>query len=104
VSSSHRRASERHGLSCHAASGECARPDRHLQLPHGSCVRPPVPNSAREVVRRQGHDLDFTDVIFDGGDFTGAVFTTDPTSKLHGRVDFAGAKFTGGTVNFGGAI
>jgi hypothetical protein len=51
----------------------------------------------------QGHDLDFTEVVFDGGDFTGAVFTADPDHALHGRVSFRGAQFTGGFVGFGGA-
>ncbi|MGI5255652.1 pentapeptide repeat-containing protein [Actinacidiphila glaucinigra] len=41
----------------------------------------------------QGHDLDFTGVIFDGGDFTKAVFSG-------GRVAFNRAQFTGGKVDF----
>ncbi|MYS75491.1 pentapeptide repeat-containing protein [Streptomyces sp. SID5926] len=41
----------------------------------------------------QGHHLDFTNVVFDGGDLTGAVFR-DTT------VDFSGAAFDGGTVRF----
>ncbi|GAA4638193.1 hypothetical protein GCM10023196_094950 [Actinoallomurus vinaceus] len=51
----------------------------------------------------QGHDLDFTGVAFDGGDFTGAVFTDNPAKNLHGRVSFQDTTFTGGVVNFGGA-
>ena len=48
------------------------------------------------TVSWQGHDLDFTDVVFDGGDLPGAVFTG-------ATVSFRGARFVGGTVNFGGA-
>ena len=40
-----------------------------------------------------GRDLDFTNAMFDGGDFTGAKFTG-------GKVSFDGAKFTGGVVSF----
>jgi len=40
----------------------------------------------------QGADLDFTGVVFDGGDFTDAVFS--------GTVDSTGAEFTGGTADF----
>lgn len=42
----------------------------------------------------QGHDLDFTDVVFDGGNLSGAVFSG-------GRVDFRGARFSDGMVDFG---
>lgn len=41
----------------------------------------------------QGHDLDFTDVVFDGGDLHDAVFT-------NGHVSFRGAHFIDGSVNF----
>jgi hypothetical protein len=41
----------------------------------------------------QGLDLDFTGVVFDGGDFTGAEFSS-------GRVRFDGARFSGGEVSF----
>jgi uncharacterized protein YjbI with pentapeptide repeats len=41
----------------------------------------------------QGHQFDFTNVIFDGGDFSGAVFSG-------GTVNFFGAEFSGGLVNF----
>src|SRR5208282_5482086 len=44
----------------------------------------------------QGLHFDFTSVTFDGGDFSGAVFSG-------GTVDFDSAEFTGGTVDFGGA-
>ncbi|MET8162273.1 hypothetical protein ABZT47_38445 [Sphaerisporangium sp. NPDC005289] len=50
----------------------------------------------------QGRDLDFTGVIFDGGDFTCAVFSGG-TVTFGGTVDFGGARFSGGTVNFGSA-
>lgn len=40
-----------------------------------------------------GADLDFTGVVFDGGDFHGAEFSG-------GRVSFKGAEFFGGTVSF----
>ncbi|MFE3460030.1 pentapeptide repeat-containing protein [Nocardiopsis aegyptia] len=48
----------------------------------------------REPTRWRGKDYDFTGVVFDGGDFHGAVFS-------EGRVDFRGAEFTSGTVVFG---
>ncbi|MFJ7592226.1 pentapeptide repeat-containing protein [Streptomyces sp. NPDC097617] len=41
----------------------------------------------------QGHQFDFTTVTFDGGDFSGAVFSG-------GTVNFFGAEFSGSTVNF----
>ncbi|MCG3042826.1 pentapeptide repeat-containing protein [Streptomyces sp. S1A] len=45
----------------------------------------------------QGHDFDFTGVVFDGGDFSKAVFSG-------GTVDFNAAVFSGGTVNLGAAV
>lgn len=42
---------------------------------------------------RQGLGLDFTDVVFDGGNFSGAQFSG-------GTVTFSGAQFSGGTINF----
>jgi uncharacterized protein YjbI with pentapeptide repeats len=48
------------------------------------------------AVSWQSLNLDFTGVVFDGGDFTGARFS-------RGRVSFTNAEFTGGTVNFIGA-
>ncbi|MDL2082160.1 pentapeptide repeat-containing protein [Streptomyces sp. GXMU-J15] len=44
----------------------------------------------------QGHDFDFTGVVFDGGDLSEAVFSG-------GMVGFSGAVFSGGTVDFRGA-
>ncbi|MFE1775548.1 pentapeptide repeat-containing protein [Streptomyces sp. NPDC059008] len=44
----------------------------------------------------QGHDLDFSNVIFDGGDFSRAEFSG-------GTVTFNGAEFPDGTVTFNGA-
>ena len=44
----------------------------------------------------RGLNFDFTDVVFDGGNFRGAQFSD-------GRVDFADAVFGGGAVDFGGA-
>ncbi|MCX4885984.1 pentapeptide repeat-containing protein [Streptomyces sp. NBC_00847] len=57
----------------------------------------------------QGHDFDFTGVTFDGGDFAGAVFsggTVDFGDAVFsgGSVSFAGAVFSGGTVDFGDAV
>ncbi|WP_322658103.1 pentapeptide repeat-containing protein [Streptomyces justiciae] len=68
----------------------------------------------------QGHDFDFTGVVFDGGDFIGAQFsgstvrfggaqfsggTVDFTAAQFSgsAVDFSGAKFSSGTVSFSGA-
>ncbi|MFJ3877110.1 pentapeptide repeat-containing protein [Streptomyces sp. NPDC090077] len=45
----------------------------------------------------QGHDFDFTGVVFDGGDFAGAVFS-------HGTVSFKGAVFASGEVTFAEAV
>jgi len=44
----------------------------------------------------QGLNFDFTGVIFDGGDFTGAEFSG-------GAVSFVGTEFSGGEVSFRGA-
>ncbi|MGC4959695.1 hypothetical protein ACLQ2P_41415 [Actinomadura citrea] len=72
------------------------------------------------TVSWQGHDLDFTEVIFDGGDFSYAVFNASRVSfrgaqfaggtvAFHharfpgGMVDFGGARFADGMVDFGGA-
>ncbi|MFI0354285.1 pentapeptide repeat-containing protein [Actinomadura sp. 9N407] len=79
----------------------------------------------------QGHDFDFTDVVFDGGDLHGAHFTagtanfTNATfansfsfrnvtfsggqvsfagARFSGQVDFADAMFADGEVNFWGAM
>ena len=74
------------------------------------------------AVSWQGLKLDFTDVVFDGGDFRGAVFSggevlfdraeffggapVDFGSVVFsgGTVRFDGAKFSGGHVNFGRAV
>ncbi|WP_328834760.1 pentapeptide repeat-containing protein [Streptomyces europaeiscabiei] len=53
----------------------------------------------------QGHDFDFTDVTFDGGDFSGAVFSGSTVAFLRavfsaGTVYFSEARFSGGTVYF----
>lgn len=57
----------------------------------------------------QGHDFDLTAVVFDGGDFTGAVFSggeADFTDAVFsgGWVDFRGAVFSGGQVDFTHAV
>jgi hypothetical protein len=54
----------------------------------------------------QGLDLDFTSVVFDGGDFSGARFSGGEVyfnlaQFSGGLVVFSNAKFTGGTVDFG---
>ncbi|MER6342336.1 pentapeptide repeat-containing protein [Streptomyces tendae] len=54
------------------------------------CLPPEHPHSW------QGHDLDFTNVIFDGGDFSDAQFSS-------GDVYFTGAEFSDGKVYFSGA-
>jgi len=43
----------------------------------------------------QGHDLNFTGAIFDGGDLSATAFSG-------GTVDFSGTRFSGGTVDFSG--
>ncbi|MFD9223468.1 pentapeptide repeat-containing protein [Streptomyces sp. NPDC060064] len=57
----------------------------------------------------QGHDLDFTGVVFDGGNFSLAVFSGDRVDFRDARfsdgmVDFGGARFLGGMVHFNGAV
>ena len=55
----------------------------------------------------QSLNFDFRGVVFDGGDFSGARFSS---GRVHftrarftgGTVDFSGAGFSGGTVDFGG--
>ncbi|MEV8539512.1 pentapeptide repeat-containing protein [Streptomyces sp. NPDC051572] len=44
----------------------------------------------------QGHDFDFSNAVFDGGDWNQAQFSG-------GHVSFAGAHFTGSEVDFSGA-
>ncbi|MFK0114011.1 pentapeptide repeat-containing protein [Streptomyces sp. NPDC091217] len=68
----------------------------------------------------QGHDFDFTGVVFDGGDFSGAKFSGGAvrfdaatfcahlvnfrdTEFSDGNVSFVAARFTHGFVNFGRA-
>ncbi|GAA1931861.1 hypothetical protein GCM10009837_66970 [Streptomyces durmitorensis] len=57
----------------------------------------------------QGHDFDFTGVVFDGGDLSGAVFSTGGTVSFRdavfsgGAVSFDRTWFSGGTVSFDGA-
>ncbi|MFK4069904.1 hypothetical protein [Streptomyces sp. NPDC029674] len=53
----------------------------------------------------RGHDFDFTGVVFDGGDFSGAAFTDGTVHFVDvvfadGRVDFSGTRFSGGTVDY----
>ncbi|THC44787.1 pentapeptide repeat-containing protein [Streptomyces sp. A1499] len=56
----------------------------------------------------QGHDFDFTGVVFDGGDFSDAQFTGgtvsfDEAEFSAGMVKFTGAHFSGARVSFNGA-
>jgi uncharacterized protein YjbI with pentapeptide repeats len=53
----------------------------------------------------QGLNLDFTGVVFDGGDFSGAEFSGGEVNFNRARfpggmVSFRGARFSGGTVSF----
>ncbi|MFD0773648.1 pentapeptide repeat-containing protein [Streptomonospora algeriensis] len=76
-----------------------------------------VANRLQRNTRWQGKTYDFTGVVFDGGDFSGASFTGgqtifssaefvggltrfDATKFIGGRVSFEGANFSGGAVNF----
>src|SRR5207249_2718843 len=66
------------------------------------------------AVSWQGLTFDFTDVVFDGGDFNGARFSGGTVyftgAEFSGRVSFGGAQFSGGGVYFsfanfsGGAV
>jgi uncharacterized protein YjbI with pentapeptide repeats len=63
---------------------------------------------ADAAVSWQGLNLDFTGVVFDGGDFAGARFSDGivrfgGASFVSGEVSFGRARFSGGTVDFGGA-
>jgi uncharacterized protein YjbI with pentapeptide repeats len=59
------------------------------------------------AVSWQGLDLDLTGAVFDGGDFSDAVFAGGEISfreaKFTGKVNFLRAEFTGGQVKFDGA-
>ncbi|MQY04995.1 pentapeptide repeat-containing protein [Actinomadura macrotermitis] len=60
------------------------------------------------TVSWDGHDFDFTDVAFDGGDLrnihiTSGTLTFTNAQFEGGTVDFTGARFRGGTVDFTGA-
>ena len=60
------------------------------------------------AVSWRGLSFDFNGVVFDGGDFRGAVFSGglavfDGADFSSGTVRFNGAKFAGGEVFFGGA-
>jgi uncharacterized protein YjbI with pentapeptide repeats len=60
------------------------------------------------AVSWQGLRLDFTGVVFDGGDFSGAKFSSGIVSFTNaefsdGTVSFRFAIFSGGTVSFNGA-
>lgn len=62
----------------------------------------------RKSTRWRGKDFDFTGVVFDGGDLTGACFTGGEVSFeraefIGGGVFFDGAQFTGGNTSFYGA-
>ncbi|MFD3486556.1 pentapeptide repeat-containing protein [Streptomyces sp. NPDC058665] len=53
----------------------------------------------------QGHDFDFTDVVFDGGDLDGAVFSSGTLQFSNavfstGAIDFDNTTFGGATVYF----
>jgi uncharacterized protein YjbI with pentapeptide repeats len=60
------------------------------------------------AVSWQGLDFDFTGVIFDGGDFTGARFSGGTVfftgAEFSGQVSFGGAQFSGGKVDFSFAV
>ncbi|MFE1472132.1 pentapeptide repeat-containing protein [Nocardiopsis dassonvillei] len=91
-----------------------------------------IGNRLREPTRWRGKNYDFTGVVFDGGDLSGARFSDGPVNFRRarfsggevdfseadftgewvdfngarfsgGRVNFLGARFSGGTVDFGGA-
>ncbi|WP_147341423.1 pentapeptide repeat-containing protein [Actinomadura logoneensis] len=60
------------------------------------------------AVSWRGHNLDFTDVVFDGGDFRQAVFdggnvSFREASFLYGTTLFTHARFVNGSVTFEGA-
>jgi uncharacterized protein YjbI with pentapeptide repeats len=68
----------------------------HLQDPA------PTPNAP---IPWCGHDFDFTNATFDGGDFTSAKFTGgkvsfDGAKFIAGQVTFRDAEFVGGEVSF----
>lgn len=57
----------------------------------------------------QGYDLNFTGAVLDGGDFSGAIFSSGSVSFyeakfVEGWTDFANARFAGATVTFEAAV
>ncbi|MGW8490286.1 pentapeptide repeat-containing protein [Streptomyces sp. NPDC055886] len=72
-------------------------------------IRDHLRNPADHPNSWQGHDLDFTGAVFDGGDLSGAVFSGGTvnfadTTFSSGTFRFLNSIFRGGTVNFTGAI
>jgi Pentapeptide repeats (9 copies) len=60
------------------------------------------------AVSWRGRNFDFTGVVFDGGDFSGARFSGGTVSFQGvkfpgGTIDFQGVEFPGGTIDFQGA-
>ena len=80
-----------------AGSGEASlsfRADREIRRTVVRMITAHLRESAK--VSWSDADLDFTGVVFDGGDFSQAHFSG-------GTVSFNGAQFSGGTVSFNGA-
>lgn len=88
-----------------------AHPARHLEAAASREVRHTILRVIGARLREdapvswQGHDFDFTGVVFDGVELDGACFTGGWVSFrgarfTGGRVSFHGARFTGGTVDF----
>lgn len=93
-----------HERSVHRAEGGAGLTEVYAFLPADREVRLTIIRVIRDHLRSQysstswcGRDFDFTGVVFDGGDFRGAVFSG-------GMVSFISAKFTGGSVSFSDAV
>ncbi|PZM93239.1 MAG: hypothetical protein DIU79_11100, partial [Actinobacteria bacterium] len=61
------------------------------------------------TVSWQGHDFDFSGALFDGADFSKAVFSGGRVNLsgavfARGRNSFSGAEISGGQVSFSGAV
>jgi hypothetical protein len=94
--------------------GEDAPPEKRLAFRASREVRHTVIRvitdhlNGTAPVSWRGLNLDFTGVVFDGGNFGGATFSGGTVSFRGatfsgGTVDFSGATFSGGTVSFRGA-
>jgi len=87
----------------------------YILRPHDRVVRLTIIRLVSEhlqedsLISWQGHTFDFTGGTFDGGEFSGCVFTTGTTVTFDKgqftaeRFSFNGTRFRGGNISFNGA-